>query len=691
MPRLMVRKLITQSNTFLNAFLDGTDVGKGLTPSNVIDNLPHVSTNDIKYEFGEYVQLHVTKPVTNTMNSRTIGAIVLDPRNITGKYNFMSLETGYQIDGRVVARLPITKAVIERVEELGKNQGQPYSMSKMLQYEWRPGIPMANDDMTTLGNTIDSDQLITPDPIVELPDPGPNPFVETPLPHESGAEENNKTHVATEVINQTEIVNQTETNQISAEKTTKNQGANNNNKNQGANNNNNNEEEIESDKEEENQDNDDQEKMTNDREDDSDDEDTDDDNNDDSNDTDDEELKIEQRRNEERKRRKEYWEVNTSGGRGKRTKKQTKRLNFLQKAVEKHGGCDQKKFGDLSEQERKDMLRKAWRKMTDFGDTTMMERYTTGVIFAQMSAKKGIEIYGEAAERKLIEEFAQFLDYEVFHGTKAEDLTRDEKKKALNMINLLEEKINRGHTPENPVLRARSVGDGRAQKGLYAKEQIASPTITLDALVLNCLIAAIEDRRKAVTDIKGAYLNAKMKDKVHMKITGPEVRIFCQLDPSLEEYVTNENGKEALYVRLNKALYGCVQSALLWYELYSTTLQDMGFVINPYDMCVANAEIDGGQCTISWYVDDNFITHKKEEVIDGVIGKLEEKFGEMSKTRGNDLEFLGMNLKFKKGQFTVNMKKHILKAFKDFGEEITRNAATPAKGYLFEVREGTKN
>jgi len=47
-------------------------------------------------------------------------------------------------------------------------------------------------------------------------------------------------------------------------------------------------------------------------------------------------------------------------------------------------------------------------------------------------------------------------------------------------------------------------------------------------------------------------------------------------------------------------------------------------------------------------------------------------------------------LKFKKGKFTINMKKHILKAFDDFGEEILRNAATPAKGYLFEVREGTK-
>ena len=59
-----------------------------------------------------------------------------------------------------------------------------------------------------------------------------------------------------------------------------------------------------------------------------------------------------------------------------------------------------------------------------------------------------------------------------------------------------------------------------------------------------------------------------------------------------------ENNKKILYLRLLKALYGCVKSALLWYELFSTTLKDMGFVLNPYDECVANKMVNGKQCTI---------------------------------------------------------------------------------------------
>ena len=46
-----------------------------------------------------------------------------------------------------------------------------------------------------------------------------------------------------------------------------------------------------------------------------------------------------------------------------------------------------------------------------------------------------------------------------------------------------------------------------------------------------------------------------------------------------------EKGKPALYVKLNKALYGCIKSAILWYTLYVGTLRDFGFKINACDEC----------------------------------------------------------------------------------------------------------
>jgi hypothetical protein len=92
--------------------------------------------------------------------------------------------------------------------------------------------------------------------------------------------------------------------------------------------------------------------------------------------------------------------------------------------------------------------------------------------------------------------------------------------------------------------------------------------------------------------VASAYLKARMDDFVLMKFVGASVRILCELNSSHEQYVVFENGVEVLHVCLIKALYGCVKSALLWYKLFTGTLKKIGFVLNPYDLCVANSMID---------------------------------------------------------------------------------------------------
>jgi hypothetical protein len=109
-----------------------------------------------------------------------------------------------------------------------------------------------------------------------------------------------------------------------------------------------------------------------------------------------------------------------------------------------------------------------------------------------------------------------------------------------------------------------------------------------------------------------------------MKLTGEAVKIMVRVDKLYAPIVSTENGKQVLYLQLKKALYGCVKLALLWYELFSGTLQEMGFQLNPYDACVANKIIDGTQCTIVWYVNDNKISHVKPSVVSMVIREIEK-------------------------------------------------------------------
>ena len=58
---------------------------------------------------------------------------------------------------------------------------------------------------------------------------------------------------------------------------------------------------------------------------------------------------------------------------------------------------------------------------------------------------------------------------------------------------------------------------------------------------------------------------------------------MCEVNPEYIPFVRYENGKKVLYVKILRAIYGCIESALLWYKLYSETLEGMEFVINTYD------------------------------------------------------------------------------------------------------------
>ena len=67
------------------------------------------------------------------------------------------------------------------------------------------------------------------------------------------------------------------------------------------------------------------------------------------------------------------------------------------------------------------------------------------------------------------------------------------------------------------------------------------------------------------------------------------------VNPELyREYITTSpRGQPMLYVKLNKALYSLLRSALLFYKKLVSELKDMGFELNPYDPCMANRMING--------------------------------------------------------------------------------------------------
>jgi Reverse transcriptase (RNA-dependent DNA polymerase) len=307
------------------------------------------------------------------------------------------------------------------------------------------------------------------------------------------------------------------------------------------------------------------------------------------------------------------------------------------------------------------------------------DRIIFGHVMTQMSAKAGIRKHGEAAESALMSEFAQLENLSVYHSVDPAALTKEQKRAALRAINLIKEK-------RDGRLKGRTVADGRSQRTLYDKSETASPTVSSDALIISIIIDAHEGRDVATADVAGAYLKADMEDYVLMKFTGESVDILCKMNPEHTTFVVYENGIKVLYARLDKAIYGCVKSALLWYNLFTSRLKDMGFVLNAYDPCIANCDIDGSQCTVAWYVDDNKISHKDPAVVTRIIELIETQFDKMTVTRGNEHVFLGMHIKYNgDGTAEIRMKDYLVEAIQESGMDITGDAPTPATKSLFVV------
>jgi hypothetical protein len=190
----------------------------------------------------------------------------------------------------------------------------------------------------------------------------------------------------------------------------------------------------------------------------------------------------------------------------------------------------------------------------------------------------------------------------------------------------------------------------------------------------------------ATADKEGAYLHTDMDKTVIMLFEGNMVDYMVQAIPqkSGPHVHTTTKGKNLLYVQLLKALYGCIKSALLWYKLFTSTLKEMGYVINPYNLCVANKLINTKQCTICWYIDD-LISHVECTIVDIIINIIEKQYGTMVVTHGKKHTYIPMNIELTdNGAPTVLMNDYLKEAIDAlFPEDCNKPAKTPAGPHLF--------
>ena len=308
------------------------------------------------------------------------------------------------------------------------------------------------------------------------------------------------------------------------------------------------------------------------------------------------------------------------------------------------------------------------------------------VMIQQFSLNKGLKRFGKQGEEAATKELTQIHDMDTFFPVDPSTLSRAERAAALSSLMFLVEK-------RDGRIKARTVADGSKQKKQegYKKEDSASPTVSNEAVMITSAIEAHERRDVATIDVPNAYLHAYTNEDIVMLLKGRVAELMVLVDPTLyRKYIKKDSkGQSLLYVRMNKALYGLLESALRFYEKLVADLKKYGFTINPYDPCVANAMINGQQMTVIWHVDDLKVSHKDPKEIDKFATYLSGIYGEkLTVHRGKVHDYLGIDLDYSEdGNVKISMIKYIIKMIREFPEVIRGSVATPAAEHLFQVRD----
>jgi hypothetical protein len=101
--------------------------------------------------------------------------------------------------------------------------------------------------------------------------------------------------------------------------------------------------------------------------------------------------------------------------------------------------------------------------------------------------------------------------------------------------------------------------------------------------------------------------------------------------------------------------------------------------------------IEGEQCTIGFWVDDNVASHMSIDVLNAVIVELEKHVGKMVVSRGDTHIFLGMLIKFNREDDTlsIDMSEYVKEVIADFPENVRASAVNPARRDLFLIEEAS--
>ena len=320
-----------------------------------------------------------------------------------------------------------------------------------------------------------------------------------------------------------------------------------------------------------------------------------------------------------------------------------------------------------------------------YQETDNMEKGLT--LLQTYSLAKGLKVFGKEGEKAATKEMKQLDVCGSFEPIDVGTLAPLEHKRVMESLIFLVQK-------KTGEVKACHCANGSKQRDWMTRQDSSSPTVKTHSLFLTAAIDAKEQQHVKTADAPNAFVQTALdeidKDSARtiMKICGALVDILVNMDQAkYAPFVIYKGKQKVLYVHILRTLYGLLQASLLYYKKFRKDIESHGFVVNPYDPCVANKMVEGKQLTLTWHVDDFKMSHVKEQVLDNFVKWLRKTYdaiGEVKVTNGKQHFHLGMTLDYSKdGAVIIDMKDYVTEMIEEFPDKLESSVKTTANKNLF--------
>ena len=310
---------------------------------------------------------------------------------------------------------------------------------------------------------------------------------------------------------------------------------------------------------------------------------------------------------------------------------------------------------------------------------TTMRRYVFNI-----SSSKAIKEHGKPVIEAIANEIEGILKYDTLRSVNPAKLTRDERRKIMRSKLFLKMKKHPDGTFDK--WKARLVAGGDSQdRSQYSIDETSSPTVALWAVYA---LAALRKKGSTVKtiDIKQAYLNAVIGSRELLMRIQPDVAaIITDIVPAWSEDLDKDG---SLIVKLHKALYGCVESAKLFYDHLRKTLNEIGYEPLKSDPCVYLKRQHNDTSLVMTHVDDLHIISDTPQLADEIQKHLEGVYGAVNVQDGLEHNYLGMHFSYcENGSVKITMDGYISETLKEYGITEKDISRYPANQELFTINE----